>query len=150
MVLLSPWLIKLIYTRGLRFCRRPPPSPINVSWQTHLLEPPEGMCRHADGGRSSVRWRGFFWGFFAAKFSQLLWHICRSSVPAALTQSRGAHTHTHTHTLSLEHIQLALFSHAACVWIIGSSIVLPLFNSSFGATWSDVYVAGFQTAKCAP
>lgn len=34
------------------------------------------------------------------------------------------------------------------MWITGSPIELPLFNSSFGAAWSDVYVAKSQTAKC--
>lgn len=76
--------------------------------------------------------------------SRLFWHICPSSVPAALTQSRG-----HTNTHSLQHTQLALLSRAACMWITGSPIVLPLFNSSFGATWGDVYAAQLQAAKCA-
>lgn len=46
---------------------------------------------------------------------------------------------THTHCKN-KRSQLALVSHAACMWITGSPIVLPSFNSSPGATWRDVHV----------
>lgn len=62
--------------------------------------------------------------------------------------SADAITRAHKHTLTKKHSQLALVSHAACMWITGSPIVLPSFNRSLAATWKDVYVAKLQTAKC--
>lgn len=107
----------------------------------------EGLMdgQRKDGRRGEQHKEEAGLGTLQSGVSQFFWRICPSSVPAALMQLRG-----YTNTLSLKHIQLALFSHAACMWITGSPIVLPLLNSSFGATWSDVYVATLQIANQQP
>lgn len=89
MVLLSPWLIKLINTRIAFGSVDDPDKCFMTNTSVGALK----VCTGTQAEEGAALGGGIF-GLFAVKLSQLLWHICRSSVPAALTQSRGAHKHT--------------------------------------------------------
>lgn len=80
-------------------------TPINVLWQTHLLNSEvEGLMDGRTEGGGLMRRRH---GSRAWRDSQRFWHICPSSVPAALTQSPG-HTNTHWLKVTLSWLCLAM------------------------------------------
>lgn len=109
---------------------------INVSWETHLLTS-EGMDKQREdeiAGHKEHRGRGN---------GEDLWRRQRKggslNFMAHLSLFRRCSndaTHSHKNILSW-----LWFSHATCMWITAALIVLPLFDSRFGATQSDVYVA---------